>query len=236
LALTDKVDLSITNATLFMAIGLGIYILLYTQSGLAEGRIIPGRVQSIVESLYELVKGISIDNIGSEVKGNRYLPWVMTLFLMILIFNLVGLIPYTFSPTAQIAVALGLSISIWIGAILLGFLNHKYNFLSAFMPNGSPLLLAPFMVTLELISNTVRALSLGVRLAANITAGHILFVILAGFIWKMLMVGGIMSIISLIPLAIMLAVTVLELAVAFIQAYVFSLLTAIYISESEEMH
>lgn len=236
LALTDKNDLSITNVTLFLAISLVIYIFLYSQSGLSEGRIIPGRIQSIVESLYEVVRSITIDNIGSVVKGNRYLAWIMSLFLMILILNLVGLIPYTFSPTAQIAIALGLSISIWIGSVLLGFFNHRQNFLSAFMPNGSPLPLAPFMVTLEIISNAVRALSLGVRLAANITAGHILFVILAGFIWKMLMAGGIISIVSLIPFAIMLAVTVLEMAVAFIQAYVFSLLTAIYISESEEMH
>lgn len=236
LAITDKTDFSITNSTLFMLIALGIYGFSYRQSGIGEGKIIPGRLQSIVESIYEVVRGIAIDNIGSVTKGNRYRPWVMSLFLMILILNLVGLIPYTFSPTAQIAIALGLSVSIWLGVIILGFLNHKQNFLSAFMPNGSPLPLAPFMVTLELISNAVRALSLGVRLAANITAGHILFVILAGFIWKMRMAGGLISIVALIPFAIMLAVTVLEMAVAFIQAYVFSLLTAIYISESEEMH
>ena len=236
LGITDKMDLSITNASLFMIISLGIYIFLYTTSGLAEGRLIPGRVQAILEGLYDLVKGIVSENIGGAVKGNKYMPWIMSLFMMILILNLMGLVPYTFSPTSHIAFTLGLSFSIWIGVTLLGVVNYGSNYLSMFMPGGSPIVLAPFMVTLEMISHTAKAISLGVRLAANITAGHILFVILAGFIWKMMLYGGIIAIGSMIPLAIMAVVTVIEMGVAVIQAYVFSLLTAIYISESEELH
>lgn len=236
LAITDTLDFSITNATVFMFISIAIYVYLYTASGLAEGRIIPGRMQAILEALYELVRGIAVENIGGAAKGNRYMPWIMAIFMMILILNVVGLIPYTYSPTSQIAFTFGLSLSIWIGVTLLGFINYGSNYFSMFMPGGSPLALAPFMVTLEIISHTAKALSLGIRLAANITAGHVLFVILAGFIWKMMMFGGLIAVGSIIPLLIMTVVTVIEMGVAVIQAYVFSLLTAIYISESEELH
>lgn len=236
LAITNSLDLSITNATVFMAIGLGLYVFLYWASGLAEGRIIPGRIQTMLEGLYELVRGISVENIGGVEKGRKYMPWVMSIFMMILILNIVGLIPYTFTPTSQIAVTFGLSLSIWVGVTILGMVNYGTKYLSMFMPGGSPMVLSPIMVSLEMVSYSIRAVSLGVRLAANITAGHILFVILAGFIWKMMMMGGMVTLGSIIPMGIMAAVTVLEMGVAIIQAYVFSLLTAIYISESEELH
>ena len=112
LAITDSLDLSITNATVFMGIGLGLYIFLYSASGLGEGKIIPGRIQGMLEGLYELVRGISVENIRGVVKGSKYMPWVMSIFMMILILNIIGLIPYTFTPTSQIAVTFGLSLSI----------------------------------------------------------------------------------------------------------------------------
>lgn len=119
------------------------------------------------------------DNIGKE--GLKYFPFVLTLFLFIALMNLIGLIPYTFSPTAHIVITFGMSLSIFLGVTLLGFVNYGFNYLSMFMPNGSPMVLAPFMVIIELVSHTAKAISLGVRLAANITAGHILFAILSGF-------------------------------------------------------
>lgn len=121
------------------------------------------------------------ENIG-EIKGRKYLPFIFSLFMMIVILNVIGLIPYTFSPTAHVAVTFGFSLSIFIGVTLLGFVNYGINYFSMFMPAGSPLALAPFMVVIEIVSHMAKAISLGVRLAANITAGHILFAILSGFV------------------------------------------------------
>jgi ATP synthase subunit 6 len=120
------------------------------------------------------------DNIGK--KGAKYFPFIFTLFLFILILNLFGVVPYTFSVTAHVAVTFGLSLSIFLGVTLLGIVNHKSNYFSMFMPAGSPLALAPFLIIIELVSHTAKAISLGVRLAANITAGHILFSIFSGFV------------------------------------------------------
>ena len=123
---------------------------------------------------------MSKENIGS--KGGIYLPFLFTLFIFILVINLFGVIPYTFSPTAHIAITFGFSLSIFIGVCLLGLERHGLNYFSMFMPAGSPLALAPFLILIELISHTAKAVSLGIRLAANITAGHILFAIFGGFI------------------------------------------------------
>jgi ATP synthase subunit 6 len=125
--------------------------------------------------MLEVVK----DNIGN--KGSQYFPFILTLFIFIGMLNLYGIIPYTFSPTAHIAVTFGLSLSIFIGVTLLGIVNYNINYLSMFMPNGAPMVMAPFLVVIEIISHVAKAISLGVRLAANITAGHLLFAILSGF-------------------------------------------------------
>ena len=123
---------------------------------------------------------MSKENIGK--KGGLYLPFLFSLFLFILVLNLFGVIPYTFSPTSHIAFTFGFSLSIFIGVCLLGLLNHGLNYFSMFMPLGSPLALAPMLILIELISHVAKAISLGIRLAANITAGHILFSIFSGFI------------------------------------------------------
>lgn len=226
-------ELSITNSTLFMLLTLGFIYFMYI-TNIKEGYITPTRWQSVIEIFYETMNDLTKENIGK--KGGKYFPFIFTLFIFILVLNLFGVIPYTFSPTAHIAITFGLSLSIFIGVTLLGLVNHGFNYFSMFMPAGSPLGLAPFLIIIEIISHTAKAISLGVRLAANITAGHILFSIFSGFVWTMLTAGGIIMLASIFPLLILLFVTVLELAVALIQAYVFSLLTAIYISESEELH
>ncbi|MAS43788.1 MAG: ATP synthase F0 subunit A [Rhodobacteraceae bacterium] len=133
-----------------------------------------------MELAYELIYGIVRENIGE--KGKKYFPFIFALFMMIVILNLFGLVPYTFSPTAHIAVTFGLSLSIFLGVTLLGMVNYGANYFSMFMPAGSPLALAPFMIIIEIVSHMAKAISLGVRLAANITAGHILFAILSGFV------------------------------------------------------
>jgi F-type H+-transporting ATPase subunit a len=152
------------------------------------------------------------------------------------IMNIVGIVPYTFSPTAHIVVGIGMSVSILIGVTLLGLENYGSNYLAMMMPGGSPLVLAPFLVVIELISQLAKGVSLGVRLAANITAGHLLFAILSGFAFQMLTAGGIITILSIFPILIVVFITVLEMGVALIQAYVFSILTTIYINDSIHIH
>ena len=177
-------DLSVTNSSIFLIIGFLYFIWLLSFGNIIKGSIIPSRWQSVIELGYEMVYGIVKENIG--LKGRKYFPFIFSLFMMIVILNLIGLVPYTFSPTSHIALTFGLSFSIFIGATLLGFVNYGINYLSMFMPAGSPLGLAPFMIVIEIVSHLAKAVSLGVRLAANITAGHILFAILSGFVWKML--------------------------------------------------
>ena len=152
------------------------------------------------------------------------------------VMNMVGLVPYTFTPTAHIVVGLGMSVSILIGVIILGFTNYGINYLGMMMPGGSPEVLAPLLVMIELVSQLAKGVSLGVRLAANIMAGHLLFAILGGFAYKMIIAGGVITVISIFPILLVIFITVLECAVALIQAYVFSILTTIYISEAEHIH
>lgn len=150
--------------------------------------------------------------------------------------NLFGLIPYTFSPTSHFAVTFGLSLSIFIAVLIIGIAKYKLNYVSMFMPAGAPLGLGPFLVLIEFISHFAKALSLGLRLAANITAGHLLFTILSVFTWNFLTAGGLIAIGALLPFSIGLFITILEIAVAVIQAYVFCLLTIIYLGESLHLH
>lgn len=226
-----NLDLSITNSTIFMAIAVGYFLWIYNTN---VSNIVPGRWQSIIEIVYENILNVVKDNIGKE--GKQYFPLILTLFIFIALMNLFGIIPYTFTPTAHIVVTFGLSLSIFLGVTLLGFVNHKSDYISMFMPAGSPMVLAPFLVLIEFVSHTAKAISLGVRLAANITAGHLLFSILSGFTWTMFIHGGFLTIASIFPFGIVFFITVLEMAVAVIQAYVFVLLTSIYISESIHLH
>ena len=123
--------------------------------------------------------GVVKDNIGS--KGFQYFPFIFTLFIFLAMINMFGIVPYTFTPTSHIAVTFGLSLSIFLGVTLLGFVNYQSNYLSMFMPAGAPMVMTPFLVVIEIVSHVAKAISLGVRLAANITAGHLLFAILSGF-------------------------------------------------------
>lgn len=172
------------------------------------------------------------DNLGKV--GQRFFPFVLCLFIFIAMLNILGLFPYLFVPTAQIVITLGISLSIIMAVTLLGFFNFKLNFLSILMPGGVPLVMAPFLVVIETVSYLIRAISLGVRLAANISAGHLLFAILSGFTFNMLSNG--MIILSFVPMSIMIFLTLLEIMVAVIQAYVFCLLTTIYLGDTIALH
>ncbi len=228
-----KFDISITNSTVFMALAVLYWVVLY-KSNVEKGGLVPSRWQSVVELVYEAMFDVVKDNIGKD--GLKYLPFILTIFMFIGMMNIVGIVPYTFTPTSHIVVTFGLSLSIFIGVTLLGFRIHGSEYLSMFMPGGSPMVMAPFLVIIELVSHFAKAISLGVRLAANIIAGHLLFAILSGFTWTMLTAGGLIAVASIFPLFIVLFITTLEMGVALIQAYVFTTLTSIYISESEHLH
>lgn len=228
-----NLDISITNSTIFMLIAVGTF---YGLMKIEKGYLVPTRWQSIIEIVYETIHSMVKENIGTSENKTRFFPFIFVLFVFLALMNMFGLVPYTFTPTSHIIVTFGLSLSIFLACTIIGLQTHKLNYFAMFMPAGSPLWLAPFLVIIEFVSHCAKAISLGVRLAANITAGHLLFAILSGFTWNMLTAGGILSILSLFPFFIVLFITILEMAVAVIQAYVFCLLTTIYINDSINLH
>ena len=234
LHLFGNMDISITNSTIFMLLAILTWQYLIKINIVDNGTVVPHRWQSVIELVYENIFNIVKQNIGKE--GYKYFPFILTLFVWIALMNLYGVVPYTFSPTSHIIVTFGLSLSIFLGVTLLGFVNHATDYFAMFLPAGSPMWLAPFLVIIEFISHGAKAVSLGVRLAANITAGHLLFGILSGFCWTMLTTGGFLAVLSIFPLFIVLFITVLEMGVAVVQAYVFCVLTSIYINDSIHLH
>jgi ATP synthase subunit 6 len=185
--------------------------------------------------LYDFVNGLVTEQLGGN-EAQKYVGIVFTTWLYILIANLIGLIPFSFATTAQLVVAFGLSFSLFIGVTLIGLLKHGLSFLSFFLPSGAPIWLAPLLVVIELISYIFRPISLGVRLFANITAGHSLLAIIAGFAWSMATSGTLFVVMSVIPVVVIIAIYGLELAVAFLQAYVFAVLLSIYLKDAIELH
>jgi F-type H+-transporting ATPase subunit a len=229
---------TITNSALFTVLVLSLILFIHKNSGKDKTnfnkkmKLIPNKESILLESLFSSINTIVRDQIGREV----YLPFIYSLFLFILCSNLVGNIPYTFTITTSIIVSIGLSFTILIGVTILGLSIHKIHFFSFFIPSGTPLALVPLLVLIELISYLARAFSLGIRLFANMVAGHTLLKILSTFLFKMFSGGLIIFVLTLIPFALFLAITGLELAVSFIQAYVFVLLVCSYIKDAIELH
>lgn len=225
---------SFTNSSLFLLLTtsfLGIIFYMVTRSG---GFLLPHRWQSFIEMIYEFVVNLVDSQIGS--KGRKFFPLIFTIFVFILFTNLIGMVPYSFTATSHLVVTFGLSVSLFIGITIVGFQTHGIHFFSFLLPKGAPLILAPLLVVLELVSYCFRAVSLGVRLFANMMAGHTLVKILSGFAWTMLSVGGILTVASSIPFAIVFALTGLEIGVACLQAYVFTILTCIYLNDAINLH
>ena len=229
-----NIYLSFTNSSLYLFFATGLVVLLFylvTQNG---GFLVPSRWQSLVEMIYEFVVSLVDEQIGS--KGRKFFPLIFTTFVFLLFTNLIGMIPYSFTATSHMVVTFGLSLSLFIGVTIVGFQVHGLHFFSFLLPKGAPLILAPLLVVLELVSYCFRAVSLGVRLFANMMAGHTLVKILSGFAWTMLSVGGILAVASFIPFAIVFALTGLEIGVACLQAYVFTILTCIYLNDAINLH
>nr|AFV57338.1 ATP synthase subunit 6 [Pneumocystis jirovecii]QVV24903.1 ATP synthase F0 subunit a [Pneumocystis jirovecii] len=186
------------------------------------------------ESLYHTVLNVVENQIGR--KGYIYFPLIYSLFVFVLVANFIGMIPYSFAVTSHLVFTVALSLTILLGVTFLGLYLHGLKFFSFFVPSGVPMVLIPFLTAIELILYLSWGLSLGIRLGANVMAGHMLMKILAGFIFNIMVSGILLFVLGLLPLAILIAIAGLELAIAFIQAYVFVVLTSSYIKDSIYLH
>lgn len=225
---------SFTNSSLFLLMTTSFLSILFYMVTRNGGFLLPSRWQSFIEMIYEFVVNLVDSQIGT--KGRKFFPIIFTIFVFILSLNLIGMVPYSFTATSHLVVTFGLSVSLFIGITIVGFQTHGIHFFSFLLPKGAPLILAPLLVVLELVSYCFRAVSLGVRLFANMMAGHTLVKILSGFAWTMLSLGGILTVASLIPFVIVFALTGLEIGVACLQAYVFTILTCIYLNDAINLH
>ena len=222
-----QMDVSYTNSALFMSFTV-ILIVIFLIFGMRKGALIPGRWQSMAELSYEFVANLLRDTVGAE--GRHYFPFVFTLFMFILFGNMLGMIPYSFTFTSHIIVTFAMALVVFFGVTILGFVKHGFHFVSFFVPPGVSVVLWPLMIPIEIISYLSRPISLSVRLFANLTAGHTMLKVFAGFVVSLGIVGG------FLPLAFVIALTGLELLIAFLQAYVFTILTCFYINDAINLH
>ena len=195
---------------------------------------IPNNWQVFLETIYDVVSLLLFDNINSE--GEKYFPYISTIFIFIIFSNLIGLIPYSFTVTSHIIVTFTLSFSIFIGLNIVGFKKHSLNMFSLIIPANSSVILALVLVPIEFVSYVAKPISLGVRLFINLMAGHTLLKVIVGFAWSMLLFEDLFAVVHIIPLFLLVILMGLELCVALIQAYVFTILTCIYLNDSINLH
>lgn len=232
--LLGNLHLSLTNIGLYLSISI-LLILIYSLLATNNSKIIPNNWSISQESIYATVHGIVVNQINPN-KGQMFFPLMYVLFIFILINNLIGLVPYSFASTSHFILTFSISFTIVLGATILGFQRHGLKFFSLFVPSGCPLGLLPLLVLIEFISYLSRNVSLGLRLAANILSGHMLLSILSGFTYNIMTSGIIFFVLGLIPLAFIIAFSGLELAIAFIQAQVFVVLSCSYIKDGLDLH
>ncbi|KFB10803.1 MULTISPECIES: F0F1 ATP synthase subunit A [Nitratireductor] len=222
-------DFSFTNSAAFMVATVaaaGAFLYLTTSS---RG-LVPGRLQSISEMAYEFIASMLRDSAGS--KGMHFFPLVFSLFMFVLVANLLGMVPYFFTVTSHIIVTFALAMLVIGTVIIYGFAKHGLGFLKLFVPSGVPAAVLPLVVLIEVVSFLSRPVSLSVRLFANMLAGHITLKVFAGFVASMGALGAAGAAGAVLPLAMVIALTGLEFLVAFLQAYVFAILTCMYLNDA----
>lgn len=227
-------NISLTNIGLYIIIA-GLIITASSVLLNNENRIIWNKWSLILETVYATVHSITVSQIN-KTRGQVYFPFIYTLFIFILISNLISLVPYSFASTSHFILTFFLSFSIVFGATILGLARHGFKFFSLFVPSGCPLGLLPLLVVIEFISYLSRNVSLGLRLAANILSGHMLLSILSGFTYNIMTSGIISFFLGLLPFAFITAFSGLEIGIAFIQAQVFVVLTCSYIKDCLDLH
>lgn len=224
-------DISFTNAALFMVLAtLSSIGLMYAAT--RRPQLVPSRIQLIGESTHNFIGQMIKDNVGEE--GLPYLPYVLSLFLFILMGNCLGMIPYGFTFTSHIVVTFSLAMIVFISVTILGFIKHGVHFLRLFCPQGTPIYIIPLLVPVEIMSYFTRPVSLSVRLFANMMAGHAMLKIFAGFV--VILAGTSLFPVAALPFTVNLAVVGFEFLVAFLQAYVFTVLTCIYLNDAVHLH
>ena len=221
-------DLSFTNSSLFMVIVLGLACVLMVL-GTSGNALVPSRLQSAAEMGYEFVAGTVRTAAGTE--GMRFFPFVFSIFIFVLFSNLMGLVPYAFTVTSQIIVTFALAMLVIGLVIVYGIIKHGMHFLNLFVPSGVSPLLLPFIVLIEVISFVSRPISLSVRLFANMLAGHITLKVFGAFVAALIGAGA-FAVIAILPLAMTVILTGFELLVAVLQAYVFAILTCVYLNDA----
>lgn len=220
------VDLSFTNSSAWMLAAVALASLLLWL-GLRRPSLVPGRAQAAVEALAETVDETIVSSAGPEAR--KYFPLIFTVFLFILIANVAGLLPYSFTVTSHIIVTFALAATAFVGITLVGIANHGIGFVKMFVPSGVPKVMLIILVPIEVISYFIRPISLSVRLFANMMAGHVLLKVLAGFVI-------LLGIAGILPLLAIVAMTALELLVAVLQAYVFTVLVCVYLNDAIQSH
>ena len=208
-----------------LIIALAALLLIKAGSG---RRLVPTRLQSLAELLVEFIRGMILDTMGE--KGMRFFPFIATLFVFILFSNILGLIPGTYTVTSQIVVTAVFALFVYAMSLVVGFVIHGFKFLGILIPPGTPVLLLPLMMPIELISQLARPVSLAVRLFANMTAGHTILAVLFG------MAISLPLFIGWVPFAFTIAMNGLEVGIAFIQAYIFTILTCVYLGDAINLH
>jgi len=222
-------DISFTNSALYMIIAVLIACGLMAM-GARGGTGVPGRMQAMAEMAYEFVAGMVRSAAGES--GMRFFPLVFSLFMFILICNLVGLVPYTFSVTSHIIVTVSMALLVFFTVVVVGVKEHGLHFFKLFVPSGVPIYILPLVVAIEVISFISRPLSHSVRLFANMLAGHITLNVFGGFVVMLLGAGTAMKAVAILPFAMTVGLEALELLVAFLQAYVFVMLTCMYLNDA----
>jgi F-type H+-transporting ATPase subunit a len=219
-------DLSFTNSALLMTIAAGLVTLLMVMAT-RNAALVPGRLQSLAEMLYDFIAGMIDENIGEE--GRQYFPFLFTLFMFILVGNLLGMVPYSFTFTSHIIVTFALAATVFIGVTIIGIVRHGFHFLTLFAPHGVPKVLLVLLVPIEILSYCIRPFTLSIRLFANMMVGHLMLVIFAGF-------AGALGFFFFAPILVDSALMLLEFLVAVLQAYVFTILSCLYLKDAIHLH
>jgi len=227
----DKLHFSQSNLYMVVAAGL---ILLLLRIGMAPKAVVPGRLQALAEMSYQAVLSLALGSIGPE--GKKFFPFIFALFFFVLFGNLLGLLPYSFTYTSHIAVTFGLALFVFLLATGVAIAIHGLHFFSYFLPEGTPWVLAPLMVVIEIISYLSRPLSLSIRLFANMMAGHVMVDVFAYFVILLGSAGAIGAVAAIFPMGINVVMIGFEFAIAFLQAYIFAALTCVYLHDAVHLH
>lgn len=220
-------DISVNKAVIWMWIVVGLVAVLMITAAKAKS-LVPGKLQSLAELMVDFIRGIILDTMGPQ--GMKFFPFIATLFLFILFSNLLGLIPGSYTVTSQLIVTAVFAVVVYGLSLVLGFMLHGGKFLGILVPPGTPGWLLPLMIPIELVSQLARPVSLAVRLFANMTAGHVIL----GVLFGLAVSGGLL--IGWLPFAFTIAMNGLELGIAFIQAYIFTVLTCVYLGDAVTLH